>query len=65
MWFSVCIYMCVTESSSVRWCSLHRAYSGHGQTERKTDKQKEKERETVRERNLRERFERRNETEQE
>lgn len=25
--------MCVTGSSSVRWRSLHKAYSGHGQTD--------------------------------
>lgn len=31
---SVCVYMCVTGSSSVRWRSLHKAYSGHGQTDR-------------------------------
>lgn len=48
MWFSACIYMCVTVSSSVRWCSLHRAYSGHGQTERErqTDRDRKRERES-------------------
>lgn len=40
--FPVCIYMCVNDSSSVRGWSLHRADSGHGQTEGETDRQKER-----------------------